>query len=75
MSKFIEIQEKSCDDLSYLASFFECSEEQVLYDLICYAVQRVSDSIEEHKLSDIVKYLGSQEFGWDYNEKLVKKFE
>lgn len=74
MSKIIEIKEQSSDDLSYLASFFECSEDQVLYDLISYAVQRVSDSIEEHKLSDILKYLGYQALGWDY-EKLVKKVE
>lgn len=75
MSKFIEIQEQSFEDLSFLASFFECSEDEVLYDLISYAVQSVSNSIEEHKLSDIVKYLGFQEFGYDYNEKLVKKFQ
>ena len=75
MSKFIEIQEQSFEDLSFLASFFECSENEVLYYLISYAVQSVSNSIEEHKLSDIVKYLGFQEFGYDYNEKLVKKFQ
>lgn len=75
MSKFIEIQEQSFEDLSFLSSFFECSEDEILYNLISYAVQCVSNSIEDHNLSEIVKYLGFQSFGYDYNEKLVKKIE
>lgn len=72
--KSFRMSESEILNLEYLSSFFECSQAEVIDQLITFAVCSLENSLDEHVPSDLIKDLALNSFGYKYLEKLQKEY-
>lgn len=73
--KSFRMSDREISNLEYLSAFFDCSQADLIDQLISYAVTSLEYSLDSHVPTDLIKDIALDCFGYKYMEKLIENYK